>query len=57
MEWSDVRIFLAIARASTLNGAARQVGQSQPTMGRRLQGARARPWATRCSSAAPRASC
>ena len=37
MEWSDVRIFLAIARASTLNGAARQVGQSQPTMGRRLK--------------------
>jgi len=31
MEWSDLRIFLAIARAGTLGGAARQLGQSQPT--------------------------
>ena len=37
MEWSDLRIFLAIARAGTLGGAARQTGQSQPTMGRRLR--------------------
>ena len=37
MEWSDVRIFLAIARAGSLNGAARTIGQSQPTMGRRLK--------------------
>ena len=37
MEWSDVRIFLAIARARSLNGAARLAGQSQPTMGRRLR--------------------
>lgn len=37
MEWSDLRIFLAIARAGTLGGAARQVGQTQPTMGRRLR--------------------
>jgi len=37
MEWSDLRIFLAIARAGTLGGAARQLGQSQPTMGRRLR--------------------
>ncbi len=37
MEWSDVRIFLAIARAHSLNGAARLTGQSQPTMGRRLK--------------------
>jgi len=37
MEWSDVRIFLAIARAQSLNGAARLTGQSQPTMGRRLK--------------------
>ena len=37
MEWSDIRIFLAIARARTLNGAARTTGQSQPTMGRRLK--------------------
>jgi len=37
MEWSDVRIFLAIARARSLNGAGRLTGQSQPTMGRRLK--------------------
>ncbi len=37
MEWSDLRIFLAIARARSLNGAARLIGQSQPTMGRRLR--------------------
>ena len=37
MEWSDVRIFLAIARAGTLGAAARNLGQTQPTMGRRLK--------------------
>jgi DNA-binding transcriptional LysR family regulator len=37
MEWGDVRIFLAIARHGTLGAAARQVGQTQPTMGRRLR--------------------
>src|SRR5215831_9588771 len=37
MEWSDLRVFLAIAREGTLGGAARQLGQSQPTMGRRLR--------------------
>jgi DNA-binding transcriptional LysR family regulator len=37
MEWSDLRVFLAIAREGTLGGAARQLGQSQPTMGRRLK--------------------
>lgn len=37
MEWSDIRIFLAIARAGTLQGAARATGQTQPTMGRRLR--------------------
>lgn len=37
MEWSDLRIFLAIAREGTLGGAARTLGQSQPTMGRRLR--------------------
>ncbi|OYU00619.1 MAG: LysR family transcriptional regulator [Burkholderiales bacterium PBB1] len=36
MEWSDLRIFLAIAREGTLGAAARKLGQSQPTMGRRL---------------------
>lgn len=37
MEWSDLRIFLAIAREGTLGAAARRVGQTQPTMGRRLR--------------------
>jgi DNA-binding transcriptional LysR family regulator len=37
MDWSDVRIFLAVARAGSLGGAARLTGQSQPTMGRRLR--------------------
>jgi DNA-binding transcriptional LysR family regulator len=37
MEWSDLRVFLAVARAGTLGAAARRVGQTQPTMGRRLR--------------------
>lgn len=37
MEWSDLRIFLAIARAGTLAKAAKVVGLTQPTMGRRLR--------------------
>lgn len=37
LEWNDVRIFLAIARCGTLGAAARQIGQTQPTMGRRLR--------------------
>ncbi|MDR5753268.1 MULTISPECIES: LysR family transcriptional regulator [unclassified Caballeronia] len=37
LDWSDVRVFLAIARAGTLGAAAKQTGQTQPTMGRRLR--------------------
>jgi DNA-binding transcriptional LysR family regulator len=37
MEWGDLRVFLAIAREGTLGAAARKLGQTQPTMGRRLQ--------------------
>ncbi|MBB3268506.1 DNA-binding transcriptional LysR family regulator [Azospirillum sp. OGB3] len=37
MEWSDLRVFLAIAREGTLGAAARRIGQTQPTMGRRLR--------------------
>ena len=37
MEWSDLPIFLAIAREGTLGAAARKLGQTQPTMGRRLR--------------------
>jgi len=37
MDWSDLRVFLAIAREGTLGAAARRLGQTQPTMGRRLR--------------------
>ena len=37
LEWSDVRVFLAIARSGTLGAAAKRIGQTQPTMGRRLR--------------------
>ena len=37
MEWSDLHVFLVIAREGTLSAAARKLGQSQPTMGRRLR--------------------
>lgn len=36
MEWSDVQVFLAVARAGSLGAAGRQLGLAQPTMGRRL---------------------
>lgn len=37
MDWDDIKVFLAVARAGSLGGAARALGQSQPTMGRRLK--------------------
>lgn len=37
MEWGDVRIFLALVRAGSLGGAARRLGLSHPTVGRRLR--------------------
>lgn len=37
MDWSDLRIFLAIAREGSLGAAGRALGQTQPTMGRRLK--------------------
>jgi DNA-binding transcriptional LysR family regulator len=37
MEWSDVRIFLAVARTGTLGAAARALQLSHPTIGRRLR--------------------
>ena len=36
-EWSDLRVFLAIAREGTLGAAAKRLDLSQPTMGRRLR--------------------
>lgn len=37
MDWSDMRVFLAIARSGSLGGAAKLLGVSHPTVGRRLQ--------------------
>ena len=37
MEWSDVRIFLAVVRTGTLGGAARALRLSHPTLGPRLR--------------------
>jgi DNA-binding transcriptional LysR family regulator len=37
MEWSDVRIFLAVAREGTLGAAGRSLNLSHPTISRRLR--------------------
>lgn len=37
MEWSDVRIFLAVARSGSLGSAARLLKLSHPTVGRRMR--------------------
>jgi len=37
MEWSDVRIFLAVVRCRSLGEAARSLGVSHPTVGRRIK--------------------
>lgn len=36
MEWSDVQVFLAVARHGSLGAAGRQLGLAQPTVGRRI---------------------
>lgn len=36
MDWNDLRVFLAIARGGSLGAAARLLGISHPTVGRRL---------------------
>ena len=36
MDWDDVRVFLAVARQGSLRAAGRALGQSQPTIARRL---------------------
>lgn len=36
LDWDDLRVFLAVAREGTLGAAAKIVGQTQPTLGRRL---------------------
>lgn len=35
-DWNDARLFLAIAEAGSLSGAAQKLGASQPTLGRRV---------------------
>ena len=42
LEWDDLRFVLAIARHGSLTAAARSVGVTQPTMGRRLEKLEAR---------------
>ena len=37
MEWSDVRIFLAVVRGRSFGEAARTLGVSHPTVGRRIK--------------------
>jgi len=37
LDWSDLHLFLEIARAGTLSAAAPRLGLSQPTAGRRLR--------------------
>ncbi|MDI6958443.1 MULTISPECIES: LysR family transcriptional regulator [unclassified Pantoea] len=37
MEWSDVRIFLAVKRKGSFGEAARSLGVSHPTVGRRIK--------------------
>lgn len=36
-DWNDFRYFLAVAETGSLSGAARQLGVSQPTVGRRIE--------------------
>lgn len=36
MDWNDLRVFLAIARSGSLGAAAKQLGTSHSTVGRRL---------------------
>jgi DNA-binding transcriptional LysR family regulator len=36
IDWEELRLFLAVARGAGLNAAARQVGASAPTLGRRM---------------------
>lgn len=42
LDWDDLKVFLAIARAGSLGGAAAALGSTQPTMGRRLRAFEAR---------------
>lgn len=53
LDWNDLQTFLAIAEAGSLSAAARTLGVTQPTMGRRLKALEARAGA-RLLEAIPR---
>jgi DNA-binding transcriptional LysR family regulator len=38
VDWDDLRVFLAVARAGSFSAAARVLGVAQPTVGRRIAG-------------------
>jgi DNA-binding transcriptional LysR family regulator len=38
LDWDDLRVVLAVARGGTLSAAARALGITQPTVGRRIDG-------------------
>jgi DNA-binding transcriptional LysR family regulator len=42
LDWTYIRSFLAVAEAGSLTAAARQTGQSQPTVGRHIKAAESR---------------
>lgn len=42
MEWGDVRVFLAVMRKGSFGEAARSLGVSHPTVGRRIKALRMR---------------
>ena len=37
MDWNHVRAFVATVRSGSLSGAARALGQTQPTIGRQVE--------------------
>ncbi|MEO0637449.1 MAG: LysR family transcriptional regulator [Pseudomonadota bacterium] len=39
LDWDHIQAFCAVAREGSLSGAARKLGQSQPTLGRRIKAA------------------
>lgn len=41
LDWSQIRVLLAVAEAGSLSAAARELAQSQPTLGRQVQAAEA----------------